>query len=357
MGVENLPRTLEFMRAADDRAEMRIVDQRLLPDELRIVSLRTHAEAIRAIRELAVRGAPAIGVAGAGAIALWAVNEAPSDAAPEAFAAELACVAQRVADARPTAVNLPWGVGRAMRAASGALRENGVSAAAEAAWECALQLAADDEACNRAIGAQGAHLLPAGARVLTHCNAGSLATVFYGTALGVLYAAHEQGRLSHVYCDETRPVGQGVRLTAWELTRAGIPCTVQCDGMAAMLMKQGLVDAVIVGADRICANGDTANKIGTYQLAIAADYHRVPFYVAAPISTIDATLAEGGQIPIEFRSASEVASFARFAPDVYNPAFDVTPAPLINGFITEKGIVRPIVHENGDLFDLRAIVS
>ena len=356
MSVEDLPRTLEFAWHEDGngirRFGMSIIDQRLLPDECRVVTMFGYEAAIDAIQTLAVRGAPAIGVAGAGAVALWVCNEATSQD-PEDYLSALRQVAGEIAAARPTAVNLSWGVKRAVRAVTEALSAAGVDAAADAAAQCAMDLAAADEACNRAIGANGARLLPEGSRVLTHCNAGSLATVFYGTALGVIYAAHEQGRVVHVYCDETRPVGQGVRLTAWELTQAGIPCTVQCDDMAAMLMKQGLVDAVIVGADRICANGDTANKVGTYQLAIAADYHRIPFYVAAPTSTIDVSLTVGSQIPIEFRGAEEVAAFQQFEPHVYNPAFDVTPASLINGFITEKGVIRPILHEDGSLFDLR----
>lgn len=356
MGVENLPRTLEFSRRTDgegiNRLWMSIVDQRLLPDECRIVGLSTYEMVVDAIKSLAVRGAPAIGVAGAGAIALWAVNQA-NCVTLDAYRHELAVVAEAVSTARPTAVNLTWGVNRVLREIERVLTDGGAAAAAVAAEACVREMAAEDEARNRAIGAYGARLLGAESRVLTHCNAGSLATVFYGTALGVIYAAHEQGCISHVYCNETRPVGQGVRLTAWELSRAGIPCTVQCDSMAAMLMKQGLIDAVIVGADRICANGDTANKIGTYQLAIAADYHRIPFYVAAPTSTIDTSLPAGNRIPIEFRDAREVTRFEHFKPHVYNPAFDVTPASLINGIITEKGIIRPIWRENGSFFNLR----
>ena len=355
MSVEDLPRTIEFVNRVDaqgaERFGMSIVDQRLLPDECRIETLFTYEAAVDAIKMLAVRGAPAIGVAGAGAIALWASNQAACDN-PEEYAMELRRVADAVSTARPTAINLSWGVKQAVAAIGDALAGGGSAGAAAAAQACVRQMATDDEARNRAIGQHGARLLPPGSRVLTHCNAGSLATVFYGTALGVVYAAHEQGRIVHVYCDETRPVGQGIRLTAWELTQAGIPCTVQCDGMAAMLMKQGLVDAVIVGADRICANGDTANKVGTYQLAIAADFHRIPFYVAAPTSTIDTTLGTGAQIPIEFRDAHEVAAFETFEPHVYNPAFDITPARLINGIITERGVVRPVWHEDGTLFDL-----
>lgn len=355
MGVENLPRTLSLVHREDahgvERLGLDIIDQRLLPDECRIVTLFTYEVTIDAIRALAVRGAPAIGVAGAAAVALWAANQAICDN-PEEYAMELRRVADAVSDARITAVNLSWGVKRVVEAIGNSIVK-GRHAAASAAEACVREMIAQDEACNRAIGAQGAKLLPEGSRVLTHCNAGSLATTFYGTALGVVYAAYEQGRIVHVYCDETRPVGQGVRLTAWELTQAGIPCTVECDDMAAMLMRQGLVDAVIVGADRICANGDIANKIGTYQLAIAADFHRIPFYVAAPTSTIDATLHSGGQIPIEFRDASEVVAFENFEPNVYNPAFDITPARLINGIITELGVIRPVWHEDGTLFDLR----
>lgn len=354
MGLENLPRTLEFLRDGGDDGclQMRIVDQRLLPDELRFVDLTTYEQVIDAIATLAVRGAPAIGVAGAGAVALWAANQARCDG-PGEFALEMRRVADEVVSARPTAVNLAWGVRQVLRAMGETLDDGGPEASARAAEECVRRLAAEDESCNRAIGENGARLLGPESRVLTHCNAGSLATVFYGTALGIIYTAYEQGRIVHVYCDETRPVGQGVRLTAWELTQAGIPCTVQCDDMAAMIMKQGLVDAVIVGADRICANGDTANKVGTYALAIAAHYHRIPFYVAAPTSTIDATLPDGRRIPIEFRSADEVAAFSAFEPHVYNPAFDITPATLINGIITEKGVIRPILHDDGSLFDLR----
>ncbi len=356
MGIENLPRTLEFTRAdaMSGRLGMSIIDQRLLPDECRIVTLFSYQAAIEAIKSLAVRGAPVIGVAGAGAIALWVANEATADN-PDDYALELRRVADEVSAARPTAVNLSWGVKKVVAAIDDALAQNGIADAPRAAEACVRAMASEDEATNRAIGAAGVRLLPKDARVLTHCNAGSLATVFYGTALGVVYAAFEQGRVSQVYCDETRPVGQGIRLSAWELTQVGIPCTVQCDGMAAMLMKQGLVDAVIVGADRICANGDTANKIGTYALAIAANYHHVPFYVAAPSSTIDVTLAAGNQIPIEFRDGAEVANYQSFSPNVYNPAFDVTPAALINAFITEKGVIRPVLKEDGKLFDLRGL--
>lgn len=286
---------------------------------------------------------------------MWAKNEY-DDSNPDNFLLALTRVAQEVATARPTAVNLSWGVNQAVDVMRDAIANgSSVEGAAECGYARAEEMAADDEACNRAIGEAGAKLLGAGSRVLTHCNAGSLATVFFGTALGVIYSAFDQGRVSHVYADETRPVGQGIRLTAWELSEAGIPCTVQCDDMAAMLMKQGLIDAVVVGADRICANGDTANKIGTYALAIAADHHRIPFYVAAPTSTIDASLTEGSQIPIEFRDSREVWDSDVYPLNIYNPAFDVTPAALINGIITERGVIRPIVRDSGMLYDLRAL--
>lgn len=362
MGVENLPRTIEILThtAEDgfDRAALRIIDQRKLPEQKSMVVLKDYHEVIDAVKTLAVRGAPALGVTGAAAVAMWAVNHAPGTSDIDGFRSGLNHVAHDVATARPTAVNLSWGVDKALNVILDALRNGAtIQMAAASGLTRAKRMEQEDEECNRAIGKAGAALLPEGARVLTHCNAGSLATVFYGTALGVVYAANARGCISHVYCDETRPVGQGARLTAWELTEAGIPCTVQCDDMAAMLMKQGLVDAVIVGADRICANGDTANKIGTYALAIAADYHRIPFYVAAPTSTIDLNLDEGSQIPIEFRDASEVCDVQAYPRNVYNPAFDVTPAQLINGIITERGVIRPSVHESGALFDLRKFMS
>lgn len=199
----------------------------------------------------------------------------------------------------------------------------------------------EDETANRAMGAHGAALLPHGARVLTHCNAGSLATAFFGTALGVVYAAAEEGKIERVYADETRPVGQGARLTAWELARAGVPVTLICDNMAASVMAQGLVDAVIVGADRITANGDAANKIGTYGLAVLAKHHGIPLYVVAPTSTIDFSLSEGSQIPIEQRRPEEVLAAPIDGVEVYNPAFDVTPAALISKIITEQGVFDP----------------
>ena len=268
--LDRLPRTVELARAADGAATLAYVDQRLLPGKLAI---------------------------------------------------------ERTADWG--AVNLRWAVERVLGRARVALDGGAAPAAvADALFAEAKRMEAEDEAANRAIGAHGAALLRQGSRVLTHCNAGSLATAFYGTALGVVYAAAEQGKIERVYADETRPVGQGARLTSWELARAGVPCTLVCDNMAASLMAKGEVDAVIVGADRIAANGDAANKIG-------------PFYVAAPTSTIDPAIADGSGIPIEERDASEVLPVAIEGVEVWNPAFDVTPAGLITRIVTERGAFEP----------------
>jgi methylthioribose-1-phosphate isomerase len=298
-----------------------MIDQRLLPGELVMLEARTVADLCTAIETLAIRGAPALGVAGAMGVALAAATGEPLEAA-----------ARRLVATRPTAVNLAWGVAQAL-AAPDPLVE-------------ALRLADEDVERNRRIGAHGAALLPDAARVLTHCNAGALACVGYGTALGVIRAAHEQGRRPTVWVDETRPVLQGARLTAWELDRLGIPATLVADVMAASLMAGGLVDAIVVGADRIAANGDVANKVGTYGLAVLARHHGIPFYVAAPTSTIDATCPTGDRIPIEDRSADEVTGLAgaRIAPAgmaVLNRAFDVTPAALVSALITEDGVNRP----------------
>lgn len=361
MGLERLPKTIELIEGG--RA-VRMVDQTKLPQELSMVEVRDWPTMVDCIKRLVVRGAPALGVAGACALAVHArgmADEAVRAGACDAadMLAELDRVAEKIANARPTAVNLSWGVCRAQKAAHAAARPDAADgrpgdgrlgesvpvaasavavAIADAVCREAEAVRDEDEASCRAIGAYGAPLLPAGSRVLTHCNAGSLATAFYGTALGVIYAAHEQGRIAHVYADETRPVGQGARLTAWELGRAGVPVTLICDNMAASLMAAGKIDAVVVGADRICRNGDTANKIGTYGVAVLAAHHGIPFYVAAPFSTIDTALREGSEIPIEFRRSDEVTDCIPEGADVYNPAFDVTPAELIDGIITDRGV-------------------
>lgn len=347
--LENLPRAVELVRSPDGGAEFVYLDERLLPREVRMERTADWRVVVDAIKTLAVRGAPAIGAAGAAAMALWACNEGAAeanacgcDAGAQRFAERMAAVADEVANARPTAVNLAWAVRRMVDCAAARFSEGeGVSQVADALFDEVKRLEAEDEAANRAIGANGAALLAQGSRVLTHCNAGSLATVFYGTALGVVYAAAEQGKIERVYADETRPVGQGARLTVWELAQAGVPVTLICDNMAASVMAQGKVDAVIVGADRIAANGDVANKIGTYGVAVLAQRHGIPFYVAAPSSTIDFSLATGEQIPIEQRSSAEVLPHPIQGVEVYNPAFDVTPAQLVTAIVTEKGVFAP----------------
>lgn len=340
--LERIPRTIELKKTEHNRVVLTYVDQRQLPYDLVCETVDSWADVIDAITTLAVRGAPALGVAGAAAFTLWVCNECCfSDRA--AVLAEAKRVACAIAQARPTAVNLSWGTKKVFDAFQ-ELQGKSETCIKEACYELVKQLEAEDEQCNRSIGSFGAALLPQeeeGIAILTHCNAGSLATVFYGTALGVVYAAAEKGTIARVYADETRPVGQGARLTAWELAQAGIPVTLICDNMAASLMASGEIDAVVVGADRIAANGDTANKIGTLGVAVAAQTFGVPFYVAAPTSTLDLSLASGCDIPIEKRDASEVLDPLYPGVDIYNPAFDVTPARFISAIITEKGVFSP----------------
>lgn len=326
--LNRLPHTIEIVRG-DAGPFVRYVDQRKLPGRLVVEETGDWRAVVDAIKTLAVRGAPAIGIAGAAAMALWAANH--GDVNDRGQAAEI------IATARPTAVNLSWAVDRAMKYVEGVSGD----AMVDALVDLVVDLQEQDEQCNRAIGSNGAALMPNNARILTHCNAGSLATYFYGTALGVVYAAAELGKVERVYADETRPVGQGARLTAWELARAGVPVTLICDDMAASLMASGKVDAVVVGADRIARNGDTANKIGTYGVAVLAREHGIPFYVAAPTSTIDASLDDGSEIVIEQRAADEVLPGAIDGVDVWNPAFDVTPAKYITRIITERGVFEP----------------
>jgi len=322
---------------------VRLVDQTRLPTEVVEHECRAAADVAEAIRTMRVRGAPAIGVAGAYALALGAREYAGDD--PSGFRVHLERVAAEVRATRPTAVNLFWAVARALAVADAALAA-GVPAAREALVDLAERLRAEDVALNRQLGQHGADLVPDNARVLTHCNAGALATAGYGTALGVVRGAVERGKRLHVYVDETRPFLQGARLTAWELQADGIPLTLITDNMAGYFMAQGKVDLVVVGADRIAANGDVANKIGTYSLAVLAHAHGIPFYVAAPTSTVDLSLATGESIPIEERSADEVTHFAgrRVAPEgigVANPAFDVTPHRYVTAIVSEQGVLRP----------------
>lgn len=317
-----------------------ILDQARLPLEEAYLCTDSWEEVINWIKALKVRGAPAIGVAGAAAVALAAWTAAQD--VPERFSCRLEQAAQTIARARPTAVNLHWATRRLMAVAAAAQKKGrSPHAVAEALIREAQAVALEDEAANRELGRLGAELLEPNASVLTHCNAGSLATAFYGTALGVIYAAAQAGKIERVFADETRPVCQGSRLTAWELSRAGVPVTLICDDMAASVMAQGWVDAVIVGADRIAANGDVANKIGTLGVAILADHFDIPFYVAAPTSTFDGHTLTGADIVIEQRSADEVLSPPLEGVEVLNPAFDVTPAALVSAIITERGVFSP----------------
>jgi methylthioribose-1-phosphate isomerase len=320
---------------------MEIIDQTLLPTEVRIIQCRTVEQVWEAIKALRVRGAPAIGIAAAMGLVV-AVQSSSDDEGEVQERVRLA--SDCLAASRPTAVNLFWALERMNRIAK-AFRGKGGRAIKEALLKEAIAIRDEDAAMCRHIGDHGQHLVKEGCGVLTHCNAGGLATAEYGTALAPLYRAHELGRHFRVYADETRPLLQGARLTMWELQQAGVDCTLICDNMAAVVMKEGRVNLVLVGADRIAANGDTANKIGTYGVAVLAKHHGIPFYVAAPSSTFDLSIASGAEIPIEQRGAEEVThGFGRqTAPagaKVYCPAFDVTPAELITGIITERGLIE-----------------
>jgi len=342
---------VETLRWRGGRLEL--IDQRALPGRVEFVSCGSAVEVARAIRDMVVRGAPAIGCAAACGIALEAARLQQS--APSEFSAGMASAFDALAASRPTAVNLFWALER-MRTALSAVKLAPPPAAAAHLLDEAHRVLSEDVAANRAMGAHGAALINNGARVLTHCNAGALATAGHGTALGVIRSAVAAGKRLSVIVDETRPFLQGARLTAWELDRDRIPVTLITDNMSGHLMSRGEIDAVIVGADRVAANGDVANKIGTYMIAVLARRHSIPFYVAAPLSTIDRQLASGDAIPIEERSASEVRGYAgiEWAPAgiaVRNPAFDVTPADLITALITEKDVVRePDRHKIAALF-------
>ncbi len=332
---------LQPVRLTEDGAAVRIIDQRLLPGEYAERDLATLDDITGAIRTLAVRGAPAIGVCAAAGLAV--VMRGHAAASRATFLTELDACAARMAAARPTAVNLAWAVARSVRRAHespGDARQLVAVLAAEA-----RAMHDEDLAMGRAIGEHGLALLGDPVRVLTHCNAGALATAGEGTALAPVYAAHAAGRVTTVYATETRPLLQGARLTAWELQHAGISVTVLVDGAGAALMRAGLVDAVLVGADRIAANGDVANKVGTYGLAVAAAHHGIPFHVFAPWSTVDPSMPDGSSIPIELRSRDELAlcGTARVLPDgvdTWTPAFDITPARLITTIVTDRGPER-----------------
>jgi len=393
-GVENIPRTIWWgVDEATGNPAVYLIDQTRLPLQGDVLMCSVAEGVCTAIRSLAVRGAPALGVAAALALALWTENEAGDIDTNEEYIASLAGVAQAVMETRPTAVNLHWGAERIVRVATDNI-DMDLDDLKDLVVQEALNMQAEDERRNRQMGAHGAALLPDEAKILTHCNAGSLATAYFGTALGVVFTAHEQGKIAHVWVDETRPVNQGGRLTTWELRMAGIPSALIADSMAGFVMSKGWVDAVIVGADRIAANGDTANKIGTYALAVLAKHHGIPFYVVAPTSTVDLTIATGDDIIIEERDPRELMGFTvsgAFEPDsadanrafdlltkdgaydmkltkghqmvidrkgggyafdawfritppdvqVFNPAFDVTPGELITAIITERGVIEP----------------
>ncbi len=391
MSLDQLPKTIWW---EDDR--VRLIDQSRLPLVGDVLECAGYDGVCWAIKGMAVRGAPALGVAGAMAVALFAQNESQHIDETEDLLAAIDNVAEEIVATRPTAVNLAWGVDRMKRVAREHAETMTVQDLRARLVEEVLEMAEEDEARNRAIGQHGLELVPDEAQILTHCNAGSLATVRWGTALGVIFAAHEAGKEPRVWIDETRPVLQGSRLTAWEMMTAGIPARLIADNTAGMIMRAGAVDCVIVGADRIAANGDVANKIGTYSVAVLAKEHGIPFYVAAPTSTVDLTLEEGSLIPIEERDEKELTGipfaavyegedekvleafellteegprvidigrghelmiarkdgervtyqldgYFRTAPpgiEVFNPAFDVTPAELVTAIITEEGVVQ-----------------
>jgi methylthioribose-1-phosphate isomerase len=328
----------------DVSGHVRLIDQTLLPQRLEYRDCHSPAEVWEAIKTLRVRGAPAIGIAGAMGVVVGTQGLAETDV--PGLRARVNEVCAYLATSRPTAVNLSWALKRMEHVCDSF---GGASVGECRRWllDEALAIEEEDRRCCRAIGAAGAELIHDGMALLTHCNAGGLATADYGTALAVMFQAAERGRRFRVFVDETRPLLQGARLTAWELKERGIEATLICDNAAAHVMGQDKVQLVIVGADRIAANGDTANKIGTYGLALLARAHRIPFYVAAPKSTFDLSIGSGERIPIEERDPREVSQGfgTRTAPEgigIYNPAFDVTPAELITGIITERGIIRPV---------------
>ena len=327
-----------------ENTTLTIIDQTLLPAQLKYVPLDTLESVWTAVKHLQVRGAPAIGVCAAFGVLVGLRQRNPATLGSARHAVGI--VADYLATARPTAVNLFWALDRMRSVFVAGEPDDEPSLFLEALEREALAIFREDQAVCKRIGAHGASLISEGDGVLTHCNAGALATSGYGTALSVIFCAHAEGRSFRVYADETRPLLQGARLTTWELQQAGIDVTLICDNMAAQVMREGKINLVIVGADRVAANGDTANKIGTYGVAVLAHAHDIPFYVAIPESTLDCTLPTGDSIPIEEREGHEVSHGfgVQTAPDgiaVYNPAFDVTPASLITGFITESGILHP----------------
>jgi methylthioribose-1-phosphate isomerase len=340
---ESIPRYKSMIHTLEWTEQgVRFIDQTKLPTEEIYLTCKTHEQVADAIRTMVVRGAPAIGVAAAMGIALG-MRDSKAETAGE-LKREMDRICENMGKTRPTAVNLFWAIAR-MREKFERVRIRPIAQIKHELVEEAKRMHAEDIAANQAMGRHGATLMPSEGGVLTHCNAGALATAGYGTALGVIRAAVEAGKKIHVYADETRPFLQGSRLTAWELMKDGIPTTVISDNMAGAMMRQGKIGAIVVGADRIAANGDVANKIGTYTVAVLAKENGIPFYVAAPISTVDMDGSEGGKIPIEQRNVREVSHIAgkQMVPDgvsIENPAFDVTPARYVAAIITERGIAR-----------------
>ncbi len=340
MTFESKIKTIEWV---DNHSRM--IDQTVLPYEFKTVDIKTAEEMYAAIKNMIIRGAPAIGIAGAHGVALAAIELSNIITNREEFNKKLKEKAEYLKSSRPTAVNLQWAVDKLMQKA---IENNDLSTkqTAEILKNYAIQLENEDIEINKKIGEFGSKVVKKGATILTHCNAGALATVGYGTALGVVRSAFEKDPSIKVFADETRPRQQGARLTTFELTMDNIPTTLITDGMCSYFMEKGLIDMVVVGADRIASNGDTANKIGTYTVAIAAKYHNIPFYIAAPLSTIDVNIQSGKEIPIEERSHDEVTQIngdwiCAKEVNIINPGFDVTPNELITGIITEKGILYP----------------
>lgn len=339
--MQSEPQAIQSIEWRSDH--VRLIDQTFLPSRTVFLDIRDVGRMWEAIKSLRVRGAPAIGIAAAYGLYLG-IKDLP-DHTYQSFEVELNRVCDYLAGSRPTAVNLMWALDRIKKTVH-AHREEPIADIKIRILKTAQTIHDEDKRMCKMIGLNGVELIPQGANVLTHCNTGGLATGQYGTALSVIYHAHEMGKNIHVWVDETRPLLQGARLTAWELMRAGVPMHLVTDSMAGHLMSTGKVDVIIVGTDRVAANGDMANKIGTYSLAVLAKHHGIPFYVATPASTVDLNIGSGQQIPIEERDPKEVSSFGghETAPHkvpVYNPAFDVTPAALISAYITEKGIIRP----------------
>ena len=340
MNFESKIKTIEWIDNIS-----RMIDQTILPYEFKTVDIKTAEEMYKAIKDMIVRGAPAIGIAGAHGVSLAAIELAKNIKDKNDFIKALEEKALYLKSSRPTAVNLQWAVDKQMQLAK-SINTSNVNEIVCALKENGKKLENEDIEINKKIGDYGTQVVPKGATILTHCNAGALATVGYGTALGVIRSAYAKDPTIKVFADETRPRQQGARLTTWELTQDGIPTTLITDGMCSYFMSKGMIDMVVTGADRIAANGDTANKIGTSTVAIAAKYHNIPFYIAAPLSTIDVSIKSGHEIPIEERSKEEVTHINGdwiCAKDVniINPGFDVTPHSLITGIITEKGILKP----------------